>query len=230
MRFPRAELGKVPEHWRSFGGRRSPIGVRNRNAANPANAILGYLYRLAEAETTLAVAALGLDPGVGIWHIDTAGRDSLALDVLEAIRPNVDRYVFQILTERTFSWRDFHETAQGVCRILAPLTHELAATMPMLASWIAPVAEDVAYAIGDSADPPVFVGTRLSGDGLSRSKDGVRVGDRPKRRLRPPHRSGRCQLCGAVLADTERQICDGCTSRQTRDGRQGHARRDAGIA
>jgi len=50
----------------------------------------------------------------------------------------------------------------------------------------------------------------LSGDGRSRGKEGVRVGERPKRRLRPPHPSLRCQVCGAVLADPERQICDEC--------------------
>jgi CRISPR-associated endonuclease Cas1 len=210
VRFPRAELPKIPDHWRTVGGRRSPVGGRNRNAANPANAMLNYLYRLAEAEGTLALATVGLDPGVGIWHVDTAGRDSLTLDILEAIRPKVDRYLCELLAERTFWWRDFHENSHGVCRILAPLTHELAATMPMLASWVAPVAEDVAHAIDGSADPPVFVGTRLSGDGISRSKDGVRVGERPKRRVRPPHRSVRCQVCGAVLADAERQICDRC--------------------
>jgi CRISPR-associated endonuclease Cas1 len=211
VRFPRAELPKVPDHWRTFGGRRSPVGGRNRNAANPANAILNYLYRLAEAEATVALATLGLDPGIGIWHGDTAGRDSLTLDVLEAIRPRVDEYLLQIIAERTFSWRDFHETSQGVCRILAPLTHELAATMPMLASWVAPVAEDVTHAIGGSADPPIFVGTRLSGDGRSRGKDRVRVGERPKRRVRPPHPSTRCELCGALLlADAERQICEDC--------------------
>jgi len=118
VRFPRAELAKIPGHWLSFGPRSSPVGGRNRNAANPANAILGYLYRLAEAVATLALATLGLDPGVGLWHVDTAGRDSLTLDVLEAIRPRVDGYLFEILAERTFSWSDFHETAQGVCRSL----------------------------------------------------------------------------------------------------------------
>ena len=97
-----------------------------------------------------------------------------------------------------------------MCRILAPLTHELAETMPLFARWIAPVAEYVAQTIGSSATPPVFVGTRLSRDELSRSKDEIRVGQRGEPRVRPPRRSVRCSLCGNVLADAERQVCDNC--------------------
>src|SRR5207244_13172930 len=159
-----------------------------------------YQDPLAASGNTVPITSLGRDPGTGTWPVDTAGRDSLTLGWLEAIRPQLDRYLLDLLAQRTFSRNDFHETPRGVCRILAPLTHELAETMPMLARWTAPVAEEVAHAIGDSADPPVFVGTRLSGNGLSRSQEGVRVGERPKRRVRPPYRSGHCQLCGVVLA------------------------------
>jgi CRISPR/Cas system-associated endonuclease Cas1 len=42
--------------------------VSPRLAANRANAILNYLYAVLESETRLAVAALGLDPGLGFWH------------------------------------------------------------------------------------------------------------------------------------------------------------------
>ncbi len=139
VRFPKADLAKVPEHWLTFGVRRSPITGRNRVAANPANALLNYLYRLAEAETTLALAELGLDPGVGIVHVDTANRDSLTLDVLEAIRPNVDRHLVKLHSQRTFSWSDFHETSQGSCRLLAPLAHLLAETLPLLSVRCPPV-------------------------------------------------------------------------------------------
>jgi len=42
--FPKSDLRRVPEHWRIFAGRRSPISGSQRLAANPLNAILNYLY------------------------------------------------------------------------------------------------------------------------------------------------------------------------------------------
>jgi len=48
---------------------------------------LNYLYALLEAEARLAAATLGLDPGLGVLHVDTQARDSLACDLMEAARP-----------------------------------------------------------------------------------------------------------------------------------------------
>src|SRR5436189_70661 len=83
----------------------------------PANALLNYLYTLLEAETTLALHAAGLDPGIGIWHRDERGRDSLTLDIMEAARPTVDAHILQLLTTGRFRRSDFHETRRGTCRI-----------------------------------------------------------------------------------------------------------------
>jgi CRISPR/Cas system-associated endonuclease Cas1 len=66
-------------------------------ATNPAGAILNYLYSLVEAETTLACHAVGLDPGLGIFHVDQRDRASLALDLMEAVRPLVDSYVLALV-------------------------------------------------------------------------------------------------------------------------------------
>jgi hypothetical protein len=60
--FPKTDLPRVPDHWRRFDTRKSPLSGSQRLAANPANAILNYLYAVLESETRLAVAALGLDP------------------------------------------------------------------------------------------------------------------------------------------------------------------------
>jgi CRISPR/Cas system-associated endonuclease Cas1 len=45
--------------------------------------MLNYLYAVLESETRLACAALGLDPGLGVLHVDAQCRDSLAFDVME---------------------------------------------------------------------------------------------------------------------------------------------------
>lgn len=45
-----------------------------RLATNPANAILNYLYAILEVEARLALATLGLNPGIGVLHVDNNTR------------------------------------------------------------------------------------------------------------------------------------------------------------
>ena len=37
---------------------------------------------------------MGLDPGLGFLHADANGRDSLACDLMEPVRPSVDAFVY----------------------------------------------------------------------------------------------------------------------------------------
>jgi CRISPR/Cas system-associated endonuclease Cas1 len=55
---------------------------------------------------------------LGILHTDKKNRDSLALDLLEPLRPAVDRHVLRLLLAQRFRATDFHETRQGACRLL----------------------------------------------------------------------------------------------------------------
>lgn len=73
--FPKKDLSRVPEHWRRFRARISPLTGSPRLSVNPPNAMLNYLYALLESESRLAAAALGLDPGIGLLHVDTDARD-----------------------------------------------------------------------------------------------------------------------------------------------------------
>jgi DUF2075 family protein len=68
--FPRKDEQRIPAHWRVFGTRVSPLTGSPRLAVNPTNAILNYLYAVLESESRLAAAALGLDPGMGVLHVD----------------------------------------------------------------------------------------------------------------------------------------------------------------
>ena len=107
MEFARRD--HVPDHWRSFGMRRSPLTLAPRNAANPLNAILNYLYTLLEVETRIALIGRGLDPGLALFHADEANRQSLAADVMEPVRPHVDAFVLNLA-------RNAHLLGQGLCR------------------------------------------------------------------------------------------------------------------
>jgi hypothetical protein len=142
--FPKADLPRVPVHWRTFDTRKSPLSGSQRLAANPANAILNYLYAVLESETRLAVSALGLDPGLGFWHVDTAARDSLACDLMEAVRPQVDAFLLDWITREPLKRAWFFEQRDGTCRLMSTLAIQLSQTAGMWGRAVAPFAEWVA--------------------------------------------------------------------------------------
>jgi CRISPR-associated endonuclease Cas1 len=149
VNFPKNDLHRVPDHWRSFGARISPLTGSPRLAANPVNAILNYLYALLESEARLAAAALGLDPGLGVLHVD-APRDSLAMDILEPIRPQVDAYEIDWVTRQPLRREWFFEERSGNCRLMGSFAKQLSETVPTWARAVAPIAEWVAQAFWHS--------------------------------------------------------------------------------
>ena len=113
LRWARADDHRIPDHSRSFGSRASPLTGTSRTAATPAGALLNLGYALLEAEARFACLSTGLDPGLGVLHSDLRARDSLALDVMEAVRPDVDAFVLKLLRERTFRAADFMRIDEG---------------------------------------------------------------------------------------------------------------------
>ena len=209
VQFARRDVERVPDGWRRFGIRTSPLTASPRLAINPANALLNYLYAILEAEARLACLAVGLDPGLGVLHADQRSRDSLALDIVEPVRPLVDRLVLQMLDARKFRASDFVETRQGTCRILAPLTHELAATRLDWRAHVGAVAERVAGLLSEEhlgSNPrqptPLTQGNRSAGRGKQR------VHKRAKTTRQAIDRS--CVECGTKIAGRGRQYCDAC--------------------
>jgi CRISPR-associated endonuclease Cas1 len=142
--FPRRDLLRVPDHWRTFGTRKSPLSGSPRLAANPANAMLNYLYTVLESEARLAAGALGLDPGLGFIHVDTPARDSLASDLMEPIRPQVDSYLFDWVTCEPLRRDWFFENRDGNCRLMGSFAVRLSETAATWGRAVAPLAEWVA--------------------------------------------------------------------------------------
>jgi len=128
VQYPRADLVRVPEHWKIFGARVSPLTGSPRLAVNPPNVVLNYLHSILEAEARLAAAELGLDPGLGILHKDTPNRDSLACDLMEPVRPLVDAYVFDWLHRGPLRREWFFEHSNGNCRLMGQFAAELSET------------------------------------------------------------------------------------------------------
>jgi len=139
--FPKNDLRRVPDHWRKFDTRKSPLSGSQRLATNPVNVILNYTYSVLESEARLAAAALGLDPGLGFIHMDTPARDSLACDLMEPIRPEVDAWVLDWITREPLRREWFFEQRDGTCRLMSSLTIRLSETAPMWARAVASLAE-----------------------------------------------------------------------------------------
>jgi CRISPR-associated endonuclease Cas1 len=196
--FPKNDLDRVPEHWRTFGSRTSPLTGSPRLAANPANAMLNYLYTVLESEARLAAAALGLDPGLGFLHLDTPARDSLASDLMEPIRPAVDGYLLNWILEQPLRREWFFEQRDGNCRLMVPLAVRLTETAPMCARAVAPLAEWVARQLWrrkrtpeQNFEPP----TRLTQARKREAQGGAPV----LSELVVPQRQNICRGCGNTL-------------------------------
>lgn len=161
--FPKNDLPRIPNHWLCFGARVSPLTGSPRLAANPPNAILNYLYSVLESETRLAAATLGLDPGLGVLHVDTSARDSLACDLMEPVRPQVDSYLLDWITRQPLRREWFVEQSNGNCRLTASLAVRLSETAVVWRRAVAPVAEWVARAFWSTIrSPDAPMATRLT--------------------------------------------------------------------
>lgn len=83
--------------------------TRNRRPPRDGvNALLSLLYSVVGKEVSGALQGVGLDPQVGFFHADRAGRDSLALDMLEEFRAWwVDKMVLSLINRGQIKPDDF---------------------------------------------------------------------------------------------------------------------------
>jgi CRISPR-associated endonuclease Cas1 len=208
--WPKADLQRIPEHWRFVGSRQSPLTGGPRLAVTPAHAILNYCFALLEAETRLALSALGLDSGLGVGlHTDTANRDSLALDVLEPIRPQVEMWLLGWIASEPLRRADFFETGTGNCRLMSGICAKLSQTAPVWGKLVAPWAEYVARALcagkagsgrTRNSDPP----TRLTQQRRTEAKGKLWIAA-----VAPPKADHLCRGCGKTIR-TEHTHCSRC--------------------
>jgi CRISPR-associated protein Cas1 len=95
-------------------------GRTRRPPRDPVNALLSLTYMCAVGEAVGACYATGLDPFVGFLHQLDYGRPSLALDLIEPLRPRwCDHFVMGLLQREAFSPDDFTHSPTVGCR-LAP--------------------------------------------------------------------------------------------------------------
>jgi CRISPR-associated protein Cas1 len=95
-----------------------PFDGRNRRPPRDAiNALLSFLYALLRHDCVSALTAVGLDPFVGYLHADRAGRESLALDLMEEFRPWVERLALTLLNRGELKAGQFVERDGGAVEL-----------------------------------------------------------------------------------------------------------------
>jgi CRISPR-associated endonuclease Cas1 len=210
--WPRKDEKLVPNHWKRFGSRISPLTHSPRLAASPPNALLNLLYGILESEARLSAVAMGMDPSLGFLHVDTPNRDSLACDLMEVCRPSgVDAFVLNWLQSEPLRKSDFWEDRNGNCRIASSLAIKLCETSETWRRLVAPIAEYVAQAIWSSIAKPNHgaklarrrVATRLT----QQNKRKVKNSNMPEvKRPKPQHV---CSGCGKPI-NAQRNHCATC--------------------
>lgn len=78
------------------------------------NSLLSFLYTILANEVASALETVGLDPYVGFLHKDRPGRPSLALDVMEELRPVfADRLALSLVNRQQISGKGFTKKESG---------------------------------------------------------------------------------------------------------------------
>ncbi len=89
-------------------------GRNRRPPLDPVNCLLSFLYTLLAHDARSALEGVGLDPSVGFLHRDRPGRSSLALDLMEELRPVLaDRVALSLLNLGQLRPRDFRTEESG---------------------------------------------------------------------------------------------------------------------
>ncbi len=108
--FDHLILSRAPELRWTGRSRRPPL--------DPINALLSFLYTLLTQDCRSAAEAVGLDPAVGFLHRDRPGRPSLALDLMEELRPVLaDRLALSLINRQQLQPADFVTEESGAVRL-----------------------------------------------------------------------------------------------------------------
>jgi hypothetical protein len=175
---------------------------------NPPNAVLNYLYALLESQATLAAAAVGLDPTLGVLHADTQYRDNLACDLMESVRPQVDAYLLDWITKGLVRREWFFEQRNGNCRLMGSFAARLSETATTWGHAIAPIVEQVAQ---DLWATTTRTSARSTGPRthLTQSHRREVKGRLDLPVVNPPRPPKLCSICGKNIP-TDKTYCASC--------------------
>lgn len=75
---------------------------QRRPPPDPVNTVLSLAYTLLHGRAVHAAWSCGLDPMLGFLHAPARGRDSLACDLAEPLRPAIDVMVWRLFAEKHY--------------------------------------------------------------------------------------------------------------------------------
>lgn len=89
------------------------FSFKTRNRRPPldnVNAALSFAYTILAGDCANALSSVGLDPYVGFMHGDRPGRSSLALDLMEELRPVLaDRFILTLINKKIIQAEHFEQ-------------------------------------------------------------------------------------------------------------------------
>ncbi len=92
-------------------------GRKKRPPPDPVNVCLSLGYTLLHYDAVRACHTVGLDAMLGFFHDVSFGRESLACDLMEPLRPLMDRWVWQLFKERQLRPEHFSIDVGGRCQM-----------------------------------------------------------------------------------------------------------------
>ena len=123
-------------------------GRNRRPPLDNVNALLSFTYTLLASDCAAALEAVGLDSYVGFFHRDRPGRTSLALDLMEELRPSLaDRFVLTLLNTKALTPADF------ICRESGAVVLTDSARRTLLKAWQAHKQEQITHPYLDEKMP-----------------------------------------------------------------------------
>lgn len=92
-------------------------GRKKRPPPDPVNVCLSLGYTLLHYDAVRACHTVGLDAMLGFFHDVSFGRESLACDLMEPLRPLMDRWVWQLFKDRQLRPEHFSNDVGGRCQM-----------------------------------------------------------------------------------------------------------------
>ncbi len=238
IRFRERDLARIPARWLRL--RFASLGADRRASRGDlaAQRVAELPLRLLGVGSTPRTARAWTRSALGVLHADQRNRDSLALDAMEPVRADVDAFLLDLLEDREFTARDFGELPNGICRIAAPLTHELALTLPHWRECLRPIAARLAQTFRESLLNKSAAPRTLAAKAGNKQRSApaperspllatprkasqprpyaTRAWRAPTVEARPAHPIA-CEMCGEPVLKRRRRHCEACMPKARRE-------------
>lgn len=88
-------------------------GRNRRPPRDPFNSVLSLAYTLIHSDAVAIAWSVGLDPMIGFLHEPLHGRESLACDLIEPLRPRIDLALWRVMAVRQLRLEHFSNGENG---------------------------------------------------------------------------------------------------------------------